>query len=559
MIDIDTLPATDETVTDIALDDLHPADDNPRSDLGDLTGLADSIRSNGIIEPLIAIERAVGGGYTIVAGHRRHAAARLAERATAPVIVRTMTNEQRLEVMLIENLQRAELRPLDETRGFQWLNDLGHSQREIAERVGCSQSHVSKRLLLGNLPDAAAELLISGRLTINMAEQLAGLDADDIDEVTATIATYRATDGGELPAWAVTNAIDALSRARKHAAAEKLGAASKLKRLKVKPYEYGGDHRPCKKSVATHWYLGDNDTTVVWAQTAAAEQKTREENKPKASGPAPRSNYDIMRDAKDRAIAYASALIDRTRTDDTIRRALVLATTIGAVEWLQNESTYTLGVRPLSFDETDDGTWITGDPELYLAASLAFALIDPDWNRAPSLYALFARTGYVAGEGEIIPDIPAVTSGTTVDAVCSRCGGEATDGIWEDDTFTQPVCQPCFLAGTPQSEVIPLEDTPVALVGASELAEAMVDPFVDDEPTLAVDDAQAAFETGNPDFAERAPWPPYPSTKEESILKFIATTISSADLLRHVISYERANLNRPAILVAASDRLFELS
>lgn len=162
-----------EGVREIPLDELVPFANNPRSDLGDLDGLAASIDAVGIIEPLVV---AANGphGYTVVAGHRRLAAAKQAGLTTVPCIHRGFrSTADMIELTAIENLQRADLSPLDEARAMQALVDLGRTQRDIAERVGCNQSHVSRRLTLLELEQPDLDRLRAGTITVREAEQIA--------------------------------------------------------------------------------------------------------------------------------------------------------------------------------------------------------------------------------------------------------------------------------------------------------------------------------------------------------------------------------------------------
>ena len=153
--------------------EIHPAEDNLRQELGDLSDLA-SVATLGVVEPLLLTPRAAGG-YTIVAGHRRHAAAAAAGVARVPATIRAYTEDERIEVMLVENLQRRDLAPLDEARGYRRLLDLGLSQRAIAGRLGVSQSHVCKRLSLLTLPRSAVDALDYGGITVADALELTRL------------------------------------------------------------------------------------------------------------------------------------------------------------------------------------------------------------------------------------------------------------------------------------------------------------------------------------------------------------------------------------------------
>lgn len=167
----------------------HPA--NPREDLGDLAALEASIRELGVLEPLVVATAAAhtaggwpclpdGASHVILAGHRRHAAAIAAGLTTLPCILRDdLADDDALAVMLSENDpdKRLSLAPLAEARAYAQLAGRGWSQRTIATRMGCGQSHVSKRLALLRLPDVARAALAAGKITAGDATELARLSA----------------------------------------------------------------------------------------------------------------------------------------------------------------------------------------------------------------------------------------------------------------------------------------------------------------------------------------------------------------------------------------------
>ena len=141
----------------IQTDELHPHPDNPRKDLGDLTELADSIKANGILQNLTVVPRIVTGeitgetwqdGYTVVIGHRRLAAAKLAGLKELPCIVSDMGLRDQVRTMLMENIQRADLTIYEQAQGFQMMMDMGDTVEEIARKSGFSQSTVRRRVKL---------------------------------------------------------------------------------------------------------------------------------------------------------------------------------------------------------------------------------------------------------------------------------------------------------------------------------------------------------------------------------------------------------------------------
>lgn len=189
---------------DIDVDDLHPAPDNPRTDLGDLEELAATIRAHGILEPLVAVPRMGLPGFLLAAGHRRLAAAKLAGLTSVPVLVRhDLDDEARRFVMLIENLHREDITPIAEARLYQRLsNEHGLSQRAIAEKVGRNQSHVSKRLKLLDLPDDLQGKVDAGDISVEVGLQLVTLQKDP--------KRFAKVTKGEISEWQVRSELESL-------------------------------------------------------------------------------------------------------------------------------------------------------------------------------------------------------------------------------------------------------------------------------------------------------------------------------------------------------------
>ncbi len=178
----------------VPIDRVLPDPGNLRSDLGDLSELADTIRARGILQPLLVAPGEVEGTYRIVMGHRRHAAAKLAGLDAVPINLQTGPDDRadRVEAMLIENLQRADLSPLDEGRAFQELIEAGWSQRRIAGRVGRGQAQISRRVALLRLSPQGQALLDSGGITVEDALALVRLEEHDRqDNVLQQLSTNR--------------------------------------------------------------------------------------------------------------------------------------------------------------------------------------------------------------------------------------------------------------------------------------------------------------------------------------------------------------------------------
>ncbi|MGB7244575.1 MAG: ParB/RepB/Spo0J family partition protein [Sulfitobacter sp.] len=162
----------------IPIERIAPNPEQPRKrfEQGDLDDLAASIKEKGVIQPLIV--RDTGSGmFEIVAGERRWRAAQLAKLHELPVIVRSFTDVEVLEVAIIENIQRADLNPVEEAAGYRQLMDrFGHTQEKMAEALGKSRSHIANLLRLLNLPDDVLEYLRKGELSAGHARALVTTD-----------------------------------------------------------------------------------------------------------------------------------------------------------------------------------------------------------------------------------------------------------------------------------------------------------------------------------------------------------------------------------------------
>lgn len=130
---------------------LHPHPDNPRKDLGDLSELADSIKAKGILQNLTVVPDEVDGGYRIIIGHRRHAAAQLAGVTDLPCVIADMTPQEQFETMMVENVQRSDLTVYEQAEGFQMMLDMGATVEEVAQKTGFSETTIRSRVKLTRL------------------------------------------------------------------------------------------------------------------------------------------------------------------------------------------------------------------------------------------------------------------------------------------------------------------------------------------------------------------------------------------------------------------------
>ena len=165
----------------LPLDQVHPNPLQPRSvfDAERLNGLAQSIRENGVIQPIIV--RRAGDTYQLVAGERRWRAAKLASLTHIPAVVQDFADDRLMEVTLIENIQREDLNPIEIAHAFERLNkEYNLSHEQIAQRTGKDRSTITNMLRLLKLPGDVQSLLADHRLSMGHARALLGLPSPDL-------------------------------------------------------------------------------------------------------------------------------------------------------------------------------------------------------------------------------------------------------------------------------------------------------------------------------------------------------------------------------------------
>ncbi|WP_333712176.1 ParB/RepB/Spo0J family partition protein [Yoonia sp.] len=161
----------------VPIERVRPNPDQPRRFFAEeaMLELVNSVAEKGIIQPLIV--RPVGADYQIVAGERRWRAAQKAKLHEVPIIVREYDDTEVLEIAIIENIQRADLSPIDEGAGYkQLMEKFGHTQEKLAEVLGKSRSHIANMMRLVGLPDEIKDYLNAGQLTAGHARALIGHD-----------------------------------------------------------------------------------------------------------------------------------------------------------------------------------------------------------------------------------------------------------------------------------------------------------------------------------------------------------------------------------------------
>jgi len=170
-----------DSLREINIDAISPNPYQPRTvwNQEELADLAESIKANGIIQPIIV--RPAGAGFELIAGERRLRAAQLASLTTIPALVRAATDEQLLELSLIENIHRTDLNPIERAKAYQnYLNTFSLTQAEAAERLGENRSVIANYLRLLDLPNEVKQMLAEGQLTMGHARAMLALPTDEL-------------------------------------------------------------------------------------------------------------------------------------------------------------------------------------------------------------------------------------------------------------------------------------------------------------------------------------------------------------------------------------------
>lgn len=170
--------AGQDRIWHIPVSSIVPNTHQPRKNFSapEMEDLASSIKEHGILQPLLVTERA-DGGYELVAGERRWRAAQMAGLATAPALIKKLADRQKLEVALIENIQRESLNPIEEAFAYQRLmEEFSLTQQDVAEKVGKSRPAVANTIRLLSLPEEIKTALVDKRINMGQARALLSLD-----------------------------------------------------------------------------------------------------------------------------------------------------------------------------------------------------------------------------------------------------------------------------------------------------------------------------------------------------------------------------------------------
>jgi ParB family transcriptional regulator, chromosome partitioning protein len=173
------LPSSDQVITSLPLDSIDKNPYQTRSNFQEeaLRELADSIRENGVIQPIVVRPAEQAGRYLLVLGERRLRASKMAEKASIPAIVRRLSPQQAAEMTVLENVQREDLNPIEQAEAYRVLSQEFHlTQVQIAERVGVSRESVANYMRLLRLPDEVKQYVAEGRIGFSEARELLSLE-----------------------------------------------------------------------------------------------------------------------------------------------------------------------------------------------------------------------------------------------------------------------------------------------------------------------------------------------------------------------------------------------
>ena len=166
--------------SELAISQIRPNPYQPRKEFDEagLNELADSIRMNGVFQPIL-VRKSISG-YELVAGERRLRASKLAGKKTIPAIIVDFNDQQMMEISLLENIQRKDLTPIEEAGAYdQLIRKLNYTQDELAKRIGKSRTNVTNMLRLLNLPDEIKKMVNEGKLSYGHARTLLSLDSEE--------------------------------------------------------------------------------------------------------------------------------------------------------------------------------------------------------------------------------------------------------------------------------------------------------------------------------------------------------------------------------------------
>ena len=229
------------TLTEIELEKIHAHPQNPRKDLGDLSELSESIKKNGIMQNLTVIPghfengEFVSGDYTLLIGHRRCEAARLAGIEKVPCkVVEDMSNKEQVSIMLEENMQRSDLTIWEQANGFQMMLDLGDSIQGITEKTGFSETTIKHRLEIAKLSKKAVEAPAKEGFQLSISDYITLEKLKNVKDRNKIL--QEVTSSKDLK-WKVEKAVEDTTKEKNKKIIEELLKAAGIKKSKHSTWE----------------------------------------------------------------------------------------------------------------------------------------------------------------------------------------------------------------------------------------------------------------------------------------------------------------------------------
>ncbi|MCI8811077.1 MAG: ParB/RepB/Spo0J family partition protein [Oscillibacter sp.] len=388
-----------QLMTQLPVDKLFPHPDNPRKDLGDLTELADSIKANGIFQNLTVVPADDSyETFTVVIGHRRLAAAKLAGLSEVPCVITEMDQKEQVRTMLLENMQRSDLTVYEQAQGFQMMLDLGSTIEEIAEKSGFSKTTVRRRVKMMELDQGMLKAVSERQLSLTDFDELAQIeDIKARNECLAQIGTSEFKRS-------VAEQVRQQTLKKKLPKAKKILKAAKAKALKQSD-TWNGKYDSIGTSIRiTDWdeespIIPENVSGQLYYYLGEAYGDLRFYQEHKRPTPVKRPKAEIEKEKKiaeawnqleeKAAVAYnlRSAFVQELswnkKTAETILRGALVAGVLKVIDYMSSSRSDMKKVLGLVDDEkAHDDT---------RGASALVALQELDVKQIPSLiYTLFA-------------------------------------------------------------------------------------------------------------------------------------------------------------------------
>lgn len=335
-IAIDTNEENTGALVMLPIDKLYPHPDNPRKSLGNLTELSESIKAKGVMQNLTVVPRAERDGtYTIIIGHRRHAAAKKAKLKELPCVIVEMSEQEQVATMLLENIQRSDLTAYEQAKGFQMMMDFGDSVKGIVDKTGFSESTVRRRLKMAELDDEVLKKVSSRQISFGDIDKLQEIeDLQTRNKVLADIGTANFNNSFRT----------AVANQKRAAVLKKMRDAFEAAGLKEVTWDEYNDHYNYDKSIsipdeveenarlaaergATAYYFSYNTTfyTLIKKDVTKNTQKSAEQIAREKAEQERRERHAKLEEAFERVYALRREFIDKYPMAQALKNIVKIA------------------------------------------------------------------------------------------------------------------------------------------------------------------------------------------------------------------------------------------